>query len=258
MRTAPIRLGVNINHVATLRNARGGTLPDPLEMALLLAEAGDTDLITVHLREDRRHIRDGDVVALRREVPLPLNLEMAMTREMLKIAQMIKPDWVCLVPENRREITTEGGLDMESLRRKLPPFIEALNDYGINVSLFIDPDIESVDMAASVGAQAVELHTGAYSQRHSRENGNLKDPSLRRDDVDELLRLQSAAAFCAQIGLHCHAGHGLTYANVAAVAAIPHIEELNIGHFLVGEALKTGLVAAVREMKQLMNSTRNI
>lgn len=237
---SPIRLGVNIDHVATLRNARGGGLPDPLEMALLLAEGGDTDLITVHLREDRRHIRDNDVVALRREVPLPLNMEMAMTREMLKIAQMIKPDWVCLVPENRREITTEGGLDMENLRRKLPDYIEALNDYGINVSLFIDPDIESVDMAASVGAQAVELHTGAYA-RWVPEVGN-----------DELLRLQSAAAFCAQIGLHCHAGHGLTYANVGYVAAIPHIEELNIGHFLVGEALKTGLVAAVREMKRLM------
>lgn len=242
----PLRLGINIDHVATIRNARGGTHPDPVAVALLLAEAGDTDLITVHLREDRRHIRDEDVKRLKREVKLPLNLEMAVTPEMLKIAQDIKPDWVCLVPENRKEITTEGGLHLSSLAKKLPAFIEALNEFGINVSLFIDPDIESVDMAASYGAQAVELHTGAYAEWFTGD----------RSQTDELLRLQSAAAFCAQIGLHCHAGHGLTFANVSDVAKIPHIEELNIGHFLVGEAMTSGLASAVKEMKRLMLNER--
>lgn len=241
-----IRLGVNIDHIATIRNARGGAHPDPVAAAHVLAQAGDTDLITVHLREDRRHIRDEDVVRLSTEVALPLNLEMAMTGEMLKIAQKIKPEWVCLVPENRREITTEGGLHMQSLTKKLPKFIEALNDYGINVSLFIDPDIEAVDMAASAGAQAVELHTGAYAEWFASE----------KKHNDELLRLQSAAAFCAQIGLHCHAGHGLTYANVGHVAGIPHVEELNIGHFLVGEALATGLVQTVKIMKSQMLAAR--
>ncbi len=242
----PLRLGINIDHVATLRNARGGKYPDPAELALKLEEAGDTDLITVHLREDRRHIRDEDVRRLKRKLKLPLNLEMAMTAEMLKIAQDVKPDWVCLVPESRKEITTEGGLHLPSLTKKLPGYIDALNEFGINVSLFIDPDIESVDIAASCGAQAVELHTGAYAEWFAGDKSH----------TDELLRLQSAAAFCAQIGLHCHAGHGLNFANVHEVAAIPHIEELNIGHFLVGEALKHGLVAAVHEMKALMKAGR--
>ncbi len=234
-----IRLGVNIDHVATLRNARGGVNPDPLEIALLLENAGDTDLITIHLREDRRHIRDADVYKIRKECGLPLNLECAVTDDMLKIAFDVKPDWVCLVPENRLEITTEGGLAIKSRQEHIARAIKILNDHDIKVSLFIDPDVRAVNLSKDVGAQAVEVHTGAYANDTSDE---------------ELSRIQSAAAQCAAIELQCHAGHGLTYDNVKAVAQISNVEELNIGHYLVGEALKVGLVQSVRHMKQIISS----
>ncbi len=232
-----IRLGVNIDHVATLRNARGNVNPDPLEMALLLADAGDTDLITVHLREDRRHITDKDVYNIRKNVRLPLNLECAVNDEMVAIACDVKPDWVCLVPEKRQEITTEGGLAIAPIKAQLIEVIKKLNNAGINVSLFIDPDHDAVNLSKEVGAQAVELHTGAYAY------DNLK-----------LIDIQTAADLCKDIGLQCHAGHGLTYDNVRPVAMIPNIEELNIGHYLVGEALKVGLVESVRQMKKIILS----
>lgn len=234
------RLGINIDHIATLRNARGGVHPDPLRMAMTLAEAGYTDLITIHLREDRRHIRDADVYAIRRDCPLPLNLEMAVTNEMLGIAIDVKPDWVCLVPENRHEVTTEGGLNVNNVPN-LANFTRKLQENGIKVSYFIDPDAEMVELSSKLGANAVELHTGAYAHAPFGV---------------ELERLQSAAARCAELGLQCHAGHGLTFDNVGAVASIPVIEELNIGHFLVGEALWMGLPEAVKEMKRLMQAAR--
>lgn len=238
----PIRLGVNIDHVATLRNARGGVHPDPLRVAQLLADTGHTDLITVHLREDRRHIRDADVYAIRHEVGLPLNLEMAVTAEMLKIAQDVKPDWACLVPEKRQEITTEGGLAIAPIAAELKEFIKALQGTGIKVSLFVDPDETTIHQAIDAGADAVELHTGSYAHGVGEA---------------ELARLINAAALCEKLGLHCHAGHGLTFDNVSAVAAIPQIEELNIGHYLIGEAMWLGLPGAVAEMKRLMIAARS-
>ncbi len=237
----PIRLGVNIDHVATLRNARGGVHPDPLRVAQLLADTGHTDLITVHLREDRRHIRDADVYAIREKVGLPLNLEMAVTAEMLKIAQDVKPDWACLVPEKRQEITTEGGLAIAPIAVELKEFIKALQGTGIKVSLFVDPDETTIHQAADAGADAVELHTGTYAHGVGET---------------ELARLINAAALCETLGLQCHAGHGLTFENVSAVAAIPQIQELNIGHYLIGEAMWLGLPGAVSEMKRLMLSAR--
>jgi pyridoxine 5-phosphate synthase len=239
----PLRLGVNIDHVATVRNARGGRHPDPLRAAELAAKVG-ADGITAHLREDRRHIVDDDIERLVREIALPLNLEMAATEEMLAIALRHKPHAACLVPEKRDEVTTEGGLDVVGGHNHLAPFVRRLGDGGIRVSLFIDPERRQLDMARTLGAPVVELHTGAYCE------------ATGEAQARELRRLVAAAAHAEAIGLECHAGHGLSYESVAAVAAIPTIVELNIGHFLVGEAIFTGLDAAIRRMRALMDEAR--
>jgi pyridoxine 5-phosphate synthase len=234
-----IRLGVNIDHVATLRNARGGVHPDPFTVAKAAASAG-ADGITIHLREDRRHIRDADAEAICAWAGVPINLEMAATEEMTVIACRLKPHGVCIVPERREEITTEGGLDAVGHRAELAPLVARLRDAGIVVSLFIDPDTAQVAASAQLGAQVVELHTGSYA------NGR----------PGELARLTAAAALTGKVGLECHAGHGLTFGNVTPVAALPEVRELNIGHYLMGEALLTGLPAAIVEMKRLMNAAR--
>nr|WP_295738388.1 pyridoxine 5'-phosphate synthase [uncultured Acidocella sp.] len=234
-----IRLGVNIDHVATLRNARGGNHPDPLTVAKALVGSG-MDGITIHLREDRRHIRDADAEAICAWAGKPVNFEMAATNEMVAIATRLKPHGCCIVPERRAEITTEGGLDVFNQREALRPAIARLKDAGIRVSLFVDPDEAQIHAAAEVGAQVVELHTGAYA------NGKL----------GELDRLREAASLTTKAGLECHAGHGLTFANVSPVAALPEVTELNIGHFLIGEALLIGLPAAIAEMKRLMIEAR--
>jgi pyridoxine 5-phosphate synthase len=239
----PLRLGVNIDHVATVRNARGGRHPDPLRAALLAADAG-ADGITAHLREDRRHIVDDDIARLVQEIGLPLNLEMAATAEMLAIALRHKPHAACLVPEKRTEITTEGGLDVVGGHNHLAPFVRQLGGGGIRVSLFIDPEPRQLDMAKAVGAPVVELHTGAYCD------------AVGEARARELERLVTAAAHAEAIGLECHAGHGLSYDTVGPVAAISTIVELNIGHFLVGEAIFIGLDAAIRRMRALMNEAR--
>jgi pyridoxine 5-phosphate synthase len=236
-----LRLGVNIDHVATIRNARGGAHPDPLRAARLAAEAG-ADGITAHLREDRRHMTDGDIARLVAEIDLPLNLEMAATDEMLAIALRNRPHAACIVPERRAERTTEGGLDAAGQHNTLKPLVGRLADAGIRVSLFIAPDARQIDAAHRLGAPVIELHTGPYA--HS-------DGS-----VDERQRLADAAAHAASLGLEVHAGHGLSFANVAPVAAIPELAELNIGHFLVGEAVFTGLHAAIGEMRRLMDAAR--
>jgi pyridoxine 5-phosphate synthase len=234
-----IRLGVNIDHVATIRNARGGVHPDPFTVAQAVAAAG-ADGITIHLREDRRHIRDEDAEKLCAWAAKPINLEMAATEEMTEIACRLKPHGVCIVPERRQEITTEGGLDVVGTHNTLSPLVRRLNEAGIVVSLFIDPDEAQVRAAARVRAGVVELHTGAYA--NGREG--------------ELERLAAAARLTAEVGLECHAGHGLTYENVTPVAALPEIRELNIGHYLIGEALLVGLPASIREMKRLMDAAR--
>jgi pyridoxine 5-phosphate synthase len=234
-----IRLGVNIDHVATLRNARGGGHPDPLTVAKAALAAG-ADGITIHLREDRRHIRDADAEAICTWAAVPINLEMAATNEMAAIACRLKPHGVCIVPERRAEITTEGGLDVVHHRDALAPIVARLRDAGIIVSLFIDPDAPQVTTSAQIGAQVVELHTGAYA------NGK----------PGELSRLRAAAALTTHVALECHAGHGLTFSNVTPVAALPEVRELNIGHYLMGEALLTGLPAAIVEMKRLMATAR--
>ena len=234
-----IRLGVNIDHVATLRNARGGNHPDPLSVAKALIGTG-MDGITIHLREDRRHIRDADAEAICAWAGKPVNFEMAITSEMLAIATRLRPHGACIVPERRAEITTEGGLDVVHHRDALKPIIARLNAAGIVVSLFIDPAPEQVRASADLLASVVELHTGAYA------NG-------RAGEID---RLAAAAALTREVGLECHAGHGLTFDNVSLVAALPEIRELNIGHFLMGEALLTGLPAAIKEMKRLMKAAR--
>ncbi len=234
-----IRLGVNVDHVATLRNARGGGHPDPLSVAKACAAAG-ADGITIHLREDRRHIRDADAEAICGWAAVPVNFEMAATAEMTAIACRLRPHGVCIVPERRAEITTEGGLDVVGQSEALRPIIARLKAAGVVVSLFVDPDPAQVRAAAGVGAAVVELHTGAYANGHP----------------GELERLRAAAALTTQLGLECHAGHGLTFANVMPIAALPEIRELNIGHFLMGEALLTGLPVAIKEMKRLMAAAR--
>jgi pyridoxine 5-phosphate synthase len=238
-----LRLGVNIDHVATIRNARGGPHPDPLRAAAIAAAAG-ADGITAHLREDRRHISDHDIERLSREIDLPLNLEMAATPEMLQIALRHRPHAACLVPEKREERTTEGGLDVVRGRETLAPFIGELNGAGIRVSLFIEPEPAALDAAKALGAPVVELHTGAYCDAAGER---------RRRELDRLI---AAAAHAEAIGLECHAGHGLSYDTVGPVAAIPTIVELNIGHFLVGEAIFVGLDASIREMRRLMDEAR--
>ena len=243
----PIRLGINIDHVATLRNARGGRHPDPLRAARIAVEAG-ADNITAHLREDRRHIRDDDVARLMTSLNAPLNLEMAVTPEMLAIALLHRPHACCLVPERREELTTEGGLDVITQTAALKPFVAALRRAGIQVALFIDPDQQQIDAARAVEADAVELHTGIYCEAAAEGDA----PALHR----ELGRLQEGAGTAAAAGLEVHAGHGLDFENVRAVAAIPEIIELNIGHFLVGEALFVGLGESVRRMRATMDQAR--
>ena len=241
--TAPLRLGVNIDHVATVRNARGGGLPDPVRAALLAAQAG-ADGITAHLREDRRHITDADIERLSTGLAIPLNLEMAATEEMLAIALRHRPHAACIVPEKREERTTEGGIDAAGQHARLAPMVRALAQAGIRVSLFIEPDPRQIAAAVSLGAPVVELHTGRYAELAG------------ADQVAELRRLADAAALAAKNGIEVHAGHGLTFDNVAPVAAIPQVRELNIGHFLIGEAIFVGLEASVARMKALMEAAR--
>ncbi|HVA14132.1 MAG TPA: pyridoxine 5'-phosphate synthase [Stellaceae bacterium] len=238
-----LRLGVNIDHVATIRNARGGTLPDPVRAARLAEEVG-ADGITAHLREDRRHISDDDIARLARALTVPLNLEMAATEPMRAIALTHRPHAVCLVPERRAELTTEGGLDVAGATARLTPFVASLSQAGIRVSLFIDPDPGQVEAAKAVGAPVVELHTGAYCEAEGAQRAR------------ELQRVIAAATLAEALGLECHAGHGLGFETVGAIAAIPTIVELNIGHFLVGEAIFGGLDSAIRQMRALMEQGR--
>ncbi|MBU0726753.1 MAG: pyridoxine 5'-phosphate synthase [Alphaproteobacteria bacterium] len=238
-----LRLGVNIDHVATIRNARGGRHPDPLRAARQAAQAG-ADGITAHLREDRRHISDHDIDRLVDEIDLPLNLEMAATPEMLAIALRHKPHAACIVPEKRTEVTTEGGLDAARLRDDLRRYTQELGAAGIRVSLFIEPDIRQLEAAVALGAPVVELHTGAYCEAEGAERDR------------HLARLVTAAEQAAQLGLECHAGHGLTFDSVGPVAAIPSLHELNIGHFLIGEAIFSGLDSAIKRMRSLMDKAR--
>jgi pyridoxine 5-phosphate synthase len=238
-----LRLGVNIDHVATIRNARGGDHPDPVKAALM-AEAAGADGITAHLREDRRHIRDEDIAALMAALRIPLNLEMAATEEMLEIALRHKPHAACIVPERREERTTEGGLDAAGQDNHLMPYIERLMGANIRVSLFIEPDPRQIEAAIRLKAPVVEFHVGRYAHLEGEERGV------------ELRRIADAAALAAKNGIEPHAGHGLTFENVAPIAAIPHFAELNIGHFLIGEAIFTGLDASVREMRARMDAAR--
>lgn len=239
-----LRLGINIDHVATVRNARGGDMPDPVRAAVQ-AEAAGADGITAHLREDRRHIRDEDMFAIKHQIGIPLNFEMGATVEMQRIALEVKPHAVCLVPEKREELTTEGGLDVVGQKESLAPYITKLKSAGIRVSLFIDADVAQLDAAKAAGAPVVELHTGRYCDAHNASERNA-----------ELRRIQAAAAHAEAIGLECHAGHGLNYDNVADIAAILQVVELNIGHFLIGEAMFVGLDAAIRKMRQIMDAAR--
>ncbi|MDR6788810.1 pyridoxine 5-phosphate synthase [Sphingomonas sp. BE138] len=241
--TAPLRLGVNIDHVATVRNARGGGVPDPVRAALLAAEAG-ADGITAHLREDRRHITDADIARLSAELSIPLNLEMAATDEMLDIALRHRPHAACIVPEKREERTTEGGIDAAKQHDRLAPMVRQLGAANVRVSLFIEPDPRQITAAVALGAPVVELHTGRYAEL----DGEARTTELRR--------LSDAAALAAKNGIEVHAGHGLTFDNVMPVAAIPQVRELNIGHFLIGEAIFTGLAESVRRMKTLMEQAR--
>jgi pyridoxine 5-phosphate synthase len=238
-----LRLGVNIDHVATIRNARGGDHPDPVRAAILAAEAG-ADGITAHLREDRRHITDDDIDRLMVEIDLPLNLEMAATEEMLAIALRHRPHAACIVPEKREERTTEGGLDAAGLHNQLAYYVDKLGAANIRVSLFIEPSEAQVAAAVRLGAPVVEFHTGRYA--HLDGEGR----------ATELKRIADCAALAVKNGIEPHAGHGLTFDNVIPVAAIPQIAELNIGHFLVGEAIFTGLDASVRRMRALMDEAR--
>jgi pyridoxine 5-phosphate synthase len=244
MKAQPLRLGVNIDHVATVRNARGGPHPDPIRAAHLAVLAG-ADGITAHLREDRRHIRDQDMERLKRQLFVPLNFEMAATSEMIALATAIHPHAACLVPEKREERTTEGGLDIVGQHAHLRPAIRELKEAGIRVSLFVEPESDILDAACELGAPVVELHTGTYCEAYDEEEQSY-----------ELERLRRAAEHGARIGLEIHAGHGLNLDNVRPVAAIPQIVELNIGHFLIGEALFTGLEEAVRCMRVAMDEGR--
>ena len=241
--SAPLRLGVNIDHVATIRNARGGDHPDPVRAAIMAAAAG-ADGITAHLREDRRHITDEDIDRLMAEIDLPLNLEMAATEEMLAIALAHRPHAACIVPEKREERTTEGGLDAAGQHNHLAFYVDKLGAANIRVSLFIEPSVEQVEAALRLGAPVVELHTGRYAHVEGEERAT------------ELRRIADCAALAVWNGIEPHAGHGLTFDNVVAVAAIPQLAELNIGHFLVGEAIFTGLEDSVRAMRAAMDAAR--
>ncbi|CAN5213354.1 pyridoxine 5'-phosphate synthase [soil metagenome] len=238
-----LRLGVNIDHVATIRNARGGDHPDPVKAAQIAADAG-ADGITAHLREDRRHIRDDDIARLMGEVDLPLNLEMAATDEMLEIALRHRPHAACIVPERREERTTEGGLDVAGQDNHLLPFIDRLLSANIRVSLFIEPDPRQIEAAIRLKTPVVEFHTGRYA--HLAEQGR----------AAELTRIADATALAVKNGIEAHAGHGLTFDNVGPIAAIPQVAELNIGHFLIGEAIFGGLAGSVARMRALMDAAR--
>jgi pyridoxine 5-phosphate synthase len=238
-----LRLGVNIDHVATIRNARGIAHPDPVRAARMAAEAG-ADGITAHLREDRRHISDEDIERLSDQIDLPLNLEIAATEEMLAIALRHRPHAACIVPEKRQELTTEGGLDAHGGENHLRRYVDEMVKAGIRVSLFIDPEESQLRSAKRLGAPVVELHTGSYAEAGA------------ETWKAELERLAQAAALAADLGLECHAGHGLSYDNVGPVAAIPNLVELNIGHFLVGEAIFGGLDSAIKRMRSLMDKAR--
>ncbi|XBQ15882.1 MAG: pyridoxine 5'-phosphate synthase [Oceanicaulis sp.] len=241
------RLGLNIDHVATIRNARGGAHPDPARAAAMAKKAG-ADGLTVHLREDRRHIRDADLEAIRSASDLPINLEMAATDEMVSIAERFGPHAACLVPEKREERTTEGGLDVARLHNEVGPVVERLAHAGCRVSLFIEPDPVQIAVAEVLGAPVVELHTGRYA-----ELDFAGDVEGARAEIE---RIAAAAAEARRRGIEPHAGHGLTFANVKPIAAIPEIAELNIGHFLIGEAIFIGLDAAVRRMRELIAEAR--
>jgi pyridoxine 5-phosphate synthase len=246
--TDRLRLGVNIDHVATIRNARGGDHPDPARAAEIVARAGG-DGITVHLREDRRHIRDDDLRRVQDATGLPLNLEMAATDEMVEIALLHAPHAACIVPEKREERTTEGGLDAAGLHNQLAPIVSRLSEAGIRVSLFIAPEPRQVEAAIRLGAPVVEFHTGEYAHAFD-------DPAHSEGLALELKRIVDMAALAAKNGIEPHAGHGLTYENVQPIAAIPQLAELNIGHYLIGEAIFGGLEASVRKMRQLMDEAR--
>ena len=240
-----LRLGVNIDHVATVRNARGGDAPDPIRAALIAQNAG-ADGITAHLREDRRHIKDKDVERLMAEIELPLNFEMAATNEMKDIAIRLKPNAVCIVPEKRMEITTEGGLDLISQFDRLKSICDQLNDNGLRISLFIEPDLRQIETAVKLKAPVIELHTGTYSE-------------LEADDKEnELRRIQRAVDYANELEIECHAGHGLNFENVGPIASIEKITELNIGHFLIGESIFMGLASAIGKMKHLMAEARKV
>ncbi len=241
--TSRLRLGVNIDHVATIRNARGGDHPDPVRAAHIAADAG-AEGITAHLREDRRHITDDDIDRLMAEIDLPLNLEMAATEEMLEIALRHKPHAACIVPERREERTTEGGLDAAGQSNHLAYYVGRLGDAGIRVSLFIEPSERQIEAALRLGAPVVEFHTGRYAHVEDDER------------ITELKRIADCAALSVKNGVEPHAGHGLTFDNVVPIAAIPQLAELNIGHFLIGEAIFTGLDASVRRMRELMDEPR--
>ena len=246
-KTGKLRLGVNIDHVATIRNARGGDHPDPVRAAEIVASVGG-DGITAHLREDRRHIRDADLQRIQQATDLPLNLEMAATEEMLAIALAHKPHAACIVPEKREERTTEGGLDAAGLHNTLTPIVWKLKDNGIRVSLFIEADERQLDAAQRLGVPVVEFHTGEYA--HAGLDGDAEREGR------ELERIATMSAAARSVGIEPHAGHGLTYENVKPIAAIPELAELNIGHYLVGEAVFVGLEEAVRRMRRLMDESR--
>ncbi len=242
-----LRLGVNIDHVATVRNARGGAYPDPLRAAAMAQDAG-ADGITAHLREDRRHISDADIDGLMAMLRVPLNFEMAATPEMQQIALRHKPHAVCIVPEKREERTTEGGLDVAREENRLAHFIAPLREAGSRVSIFIAAEQRQIEAAHRIGAEVIELHTGAYCDHHA-------DGALAARDA-ELVRLTEMARFAHGLGLEVHAGHGLTYDTVAPIAALPELRELNIGHFLIGEAIFRGLPTAIQDMRRLMDDAR--
>jgi pyridoxine 5-phosphate synthase len=233
-----IRLGVNIDHVATIRNARGGAHPDPVQAAIIAQKSG-ADGITIHLREDRRHIRDNDLIRLKKAIKLPINLEMAPTKEMLKIALKTKPNAVCIVPEKRREITTEGGLDLLKNFNEIFKIVKEIKKKNILVSLFIDPNEKQIKAAKKMFADIIEIHTGEFCHKKNQKEKNA-----------EFIKIKKCAELAETIGLECHAGHGLDYEDAKKIATIPQIKELNIGHFIIGEAIFYGLEKVIKKMKK--------
>ena len=238
-----LRLGVNIDHVATIRNARGGKHPQPLKAAMM-AQISGADGITAHLREDRRHISDQDILDLKQNLSLPLNLEMAATSDMLQIALNTKPNAACIVPEKRQEITTEGGLNIANIKTKIAKYVDQLHERDIKVSLFLEPDLEMINIAKEVKADIIEFHTGKYANL----SGQLQE--------QELLRIIKAVDYAHNLQIECHAGHGLNYDNVSDIASIKHLKELNIGHFLIGEAIFVGLENSIKKMRFIIDKAR--